>query len=244
MSSQEWTEHKTAEGKLYYYHKATNKTSWEKPEVLKTEQERALGAAETAWKEFTASSGKKYYYNAETKVTTWEMPAEMQAAANAAARLAGAAPAAASAPAAAAASGGAEATAPATAAAEAAAEAATDAQSKRQFSQLLDSANVNADMSWEEAMKLIINNPTYRVLKTLAERKAAFVEWREARLEAREEAERLRLRQVKVDFLTMLKACTELTSRTRYRTVVSLFESDPRWKALHDELEREELFEE
>ena len=33
----------------------------------------------------------------------------------------------------------------------------------------------------QEAMKLIINNPAYRVLKTLSERKAAFLEWPQAR---------------------------------------------------------------
>ena len=52
----------------------------------------------------------------------------------------------------------------------------------------LDSAGVSDSMSWEEAMKLIINNPMYRVLKTLSERKAAFLEWRDVRREERLEA--------------------------------------------------------
>ena len=52
------------------------------------------------------------------------------------------------------------------------------------------------------------------------------------------------MRQKKIDFVTMLKACGELTSRTRFSHVVTLFDSDPRWAALEDELEREELYEE
>ena len=100
------------------------------------------------------------------------------------------------------------------------------------FFALLDGAGVSHSMTWEEAMKLIINNPAYRVLKTLSERKAAFLEWREQRREESEEAERKALRQQKVDFLTMLKGCAELTSRTRFPKVVELFSDDERWRAL------------
>eukprot|EP00966_Prymnesium_polylepis_P096551 2237006-Prymnesium_polylepis.1 len=65
-------------------------------------------------------------------------------------------------------------------------------------------------------MKLIINKANYRVLSTLAERKATYLKWADDRREVAEEKERAKLRQLKVDFVSMLKACKELTSRTRY----------------------------
>ena len=110
---------------------------------------------------------------------------------------------------------------------------------------MLESAGVSGEASWEEAMKRIINKPEYRVLQTLAERKAAFFAWRELKREEREEEARRILRQRKVAFLEMLKGCADLSSRKRYHKVVQLFERDPRWSALDgDENEREELYEE
>ena len=261
-----WAEHRTAEGKIYYHNTETNVTAWEKPDELKTGQERALGAAQTSWKELTAASGRKYYYNEDTKTTTWEIPEEMKAAAAAAdalmsgkasssvsatpAAVASASPRAAdAATAGAAASTAAVSAAPdavskeAEAAAAAAAEAA--AAAKKVFFAMLDGAGVGEEASWEEAMKRIISKPEYKVLQTLAERKAAFLEWKHKKREDKEEEERRTLRQRKVAFLAMLQGEATLTSRTRYHKVVSLFESDARWMALEDdELEREELFEE
>ena len=43
----------------------TGKSTYDKPEELKTEDEKE--APKCAWKEFTAPGGKKYYYNAATK---------------------------------------------------------------------------------------------------------------------------------------------------------------------------------
>ena len=235
-----WVTHKTADGREYYHNTATNQTAWEKPIELKSDQEKALAAAATDWQEFTTSAGKKYFYNTVTKQTTWTVPDELQTAADKAACAA---------------NGGVAMLAAErekverekAAAEKAAAEkAAADASSeeKRQFIEMLEGAGVSETMSWEEAMRLIINNPAYRVIKTLGERKSAFETWRDARKEAKEEAMRKDQRQKKIDFVTMLKACVELTSRTRYQRVLSLFAADPRWLALDDELEREELFEE
>uniref|UniRef100_A0A7S3AQX9 FF domain-containing protein n=1 Tax=Haptolina ericina TaxID=156174 RepID=A0A7S3AQX9_9EUKA len=93
-------------------------------------------------------------------------------------------------------------------------------------------------------MKKIINNPSYRILASIGERKSTFHKWKEGLLEERAEAERKRQRQVKIEFVNLLKECAELTSRTRYSKVVELFAKDSRWQALDDDLEREELFEE
>ncbi|KAL3926167.1 MAG: hypothetical protein SGPRY_003424 [Prymnesium sp.] len=243
-----WTEHKAPDGRTYYYHKASGKSAWEKPDELKTEAEKALNRAAGEWKEYTSAGGKKYYYNSTTKLTQWTMPDELKA-------VLAKEQAAASAPAAAPAATPAAAPAAAVPAAAGAAPSGEPTVPAYQvFTELLEEAGCKHSMSWEEAMKLIINRPNYRVLATLAERKSAFLKWAEELREQEEERERKKLRQLKINFVSMLKECKELTSRTRYSKpllfmwlfgkVIELFQSDPRWSSLEDELEREELFEE
>ncbi|KAL6895617.1 hypothetical protein HDV57DRAFT_479976 [Trichoderma longibrachiatum] len=67
-----WQEHKTPEGRAYYYNSVTKVTQWTKPEELMTPAERAL--LSQPWKEYTAEGGRKYWYNTETQQSSWEMP--------------------------------------------------------------------------------------------------------------------------------------------------------------------------
>ena len=74
-------------GKTYYYHAATNQTSWERPMEKPIEpaappvsvpmeppSPKALPAGWVA--EVDATTGKTYYYHAERQETTWEFPKE------------------------------------------------------------------------------------------------------------------------------------------------------------------------
>lgn len=86
-----WQEHRTPDGRAYYYNAATKVTQWTKPEemmspaevslfsrwprnflTLLTSVQRAL--ANQPWKEYTAEGGRKYWYNTDTKTSSWEMP--------------------------------------------------------------------------------------------------------------------------------------------------------------------------
>ncbi|ROW11092.1 hypothetical protein VMCG_00971 [Cytospora schulzeri] len=67
-----WQEHRTADGRTYYYNTATKVTQWTKPEDIMSPAERAL--ANQPWKEYTAEGGRKYWYNTDTKTSSWEMP--------------------------------------------------------------------------------------------------------------------------------------------------------------------------
>ena len=71
---QTWTEHTTAEGRKYWYNNFSKTSTWEKPEELLTEVEKALKECE--WQEFTSPEGKKYYSHKSTKESKWEMPEE------------------------------------------------------------------------------------------------------------------------------------------------------------------------
>lgn len=74
--AEDWVEYKTPEGKVYYFHRVTQQTQWEKPEALL--QKEAGGAiARTPWKEYTTAEGRKYYHNTLTKQTVWEKPKEL-----------------------------------------------------------------------------------------------------------------------------------------------------------------------
>ncbi|KAF8327188.1 uncharacterized protein EI90DRAFT_3068216 [Cantharellus anzutake] len=70
----QWTEHRNAEGRTYWYHSATKQSSWERPDELKSPFERAL--SKTTWKEYF-SQGRKYWYNTESKESKWDMPNEL-----------------------------------------------------------------------------------------------------------------------------------------------------------------------
>lgn len=84
-----WQEHRTPDGRAYYYNTLTKVTQWTKPEEMMapaevrsiqlrpvvsplTRSQRALTGQ--PWKEYTAEGGRKYWYNTESKQSSWEMP--------------------------------------------------------------------------------------------------------------------------------------------------------------------------
>jgi len=67
----EWTEHKTADGKRFFYNHKTKESTWEKPDTLKTADE-----LQCDWSEYFNKEGRAYYYNSKTKKSQWEKPKE------------------------------------------------------------------------------------------------------------------------------------------------------------------------
>ncbi|XP_062019467.1 pre-mRNA-processing protein 40A-like [Rosa rugosa] len=72
----EWIDHKSADGRRFYYNRRTRLSTWEKPFELMTPLERA--DASTNWKEFTSPDGKKYFHNKVTKESRWTIPEELK----------------------------------------------------------------------------------------------------------------------------------------------------------------------
>jgi len=72
-----WTEHKTKDGRKFWHNSSTNKSTWEKPDELKTDHERLL-AKQTSWKEYVAADGRTYWYNKDTRESVWHMPDEVK----------------------------------------------------------------------------------------------------------------------------------------------------------------------
>ncbi|XP_073401731.1 pre-mRNA-processing factor 40 homolog A isoform X1 [Dendrobates tinctorius] len=71
-----WTEHKSPDGRIYYYNIETKQSTWEKPDEMKTAVEQML--SKCPWKEFKSDSGKPYYYNSQTKESRWAKPKDLE----------------------------------------------------------------------------------------------------------------------------------------------------------------------
>uniref|UniRef100_A0A8C1Q4L8 Pre-mRNA-processing factor 40 homolog A n=1 Tax=Cyprinus carpio TaxID=7962 RepID=A0A8C1Q4L8_CYPCA len=72
VSKSVWTEHKSLDGKTYYYNTETKQSTWEKPDELKSPAEQML--SKCPWKEYKSDTGKPYYYNSQTKESRWTKP--------------------------------------------------------------------------------------------------------------------------------------------------------------------------
>ncbi|KAM3667771.1 pre-mRNA-processing factor 40 homolog A [Ammospiza maritima maritima] len=320
-----WTEHKSPDGRTYYYNTETKQSTWEKPDDLKTPAEQLL--SKCPWKEYKSDSGKPYYYNSQTKESRWAKPKELEdleamikaeenstkpedaAAATSAPATAGDAPSGASgapatesatataAPAGAAPEGE---SAPAattgdtdtagTAAAEeqgqgsaapgtqdgsgdtaaaatdeaAKQEASGDAAAKKEdedaqpvkktytwntkeeakqaFKELLKEKRVPSNASWEQAMKMIINDPRYSALAKLSEKKQAFNAYKvQTEKEEKEEA-RSKYKEAKESFQRFLENHEKMTSTTRYKKAEQMFGEMEVWNAI-SERDRLEIYE-
>ncbi|XP_067155549.1 pre-mRNA-processing factor 40 homolog A isoform X2 [Apteryx mantelli] len=327
-----WTEHKSPDGRTYYYNTETKQSTWEKPDDLKTPAEQLL--SKCPWKEYKSDSGKPYYYNSQTKESRWAKPKELEdleamikaeensskpeestpttAASAAAAEVTNttttattaaetaaavttttATPAAAAATEAetSAAASGAENESTATAASEdqgqqataaaagqeqsgeAAANAAEDSskqeasgdaapkkeeedaqpvkktytwntkeEAKQAFKELLKEKRVPSNASWEQAMKMIINDPRYSALAKLSEKKQAFNAYKvQTEKEEKEEA-RSKYKEAKESFQRFLENHEKMTSTTRYKKAEQMFGEMEVWNAI-SERDRLEIYE-
>ncbi|XP_044475954.1 pre-mRNA-processing protein 40A-like [Mangifera indica] len=115
-------------------------------------------------------------------------------------------------------------------------------EAKSAFKALLESANVQSDWTWEQAMREIINDKRYGALKTLGERKQAFNEYLGQRKKLEAEERRMRQKKAREEFTKMLAESKELTSSTKWSKAVTMFENDERFKAVERVRDREDLF--
>ncbi|KFQ08179.1 Pre-mRNA-processing factor 40 A, partial [Haliaeetus albicilla] len=307
-----WTEHKSPDGRTYYYNTETKQSTWEKPDDLKTPAEQLL--SKCPWKEYKSDSGKPYYYNSQTKESRWAKPKELEdleaVSTTTATSAATAAPEAETAAAssvvenestgtAAAEEQGQATSAPAVQeqSAETAANAADDSskqeasadgsnlekkclcvkllifflffflysaaskkedddaqpvkktytwntkeEAKQAFKELLKEKRVPSNASWEQAMKMIINDPRYSALAKLSEKKQAFNAYKvQTEKEEKEEA-RSKYKEAKESFQRFLENHEKMTSTTRYKKAEQMFGEMEVWNAI-SERDRLEIYE-
>lgn len=292
-----WTEHKSLDGKTYYYNTETKQSTWEKPDDLKSPAEQML--SKCPWKEYKSDTGKPYYYNSQTKESRWTKPKELEdleamikAEENGTADVVapGIAPAVTSQSE----SSVAMATVPETETTmttstteeqpshvpEQAAEVSSDVtvnsteetpsietqpsndvskeerpelvkkvykwntkeEAKQAFKELLKEKGVSSNASWEQAMKLIINDPRYSALPKLSEKKQAFNAYKvQTEKEEKEEA-RIKYKESKETFQRFLENHEKMTSTTRYKKAEQMFSDLEVWSCV-PERDRLEIYE-
>ncbi|XVE93531.1 hypothetical protein REPUB_Repub01dG0202700 [Reevesia pubescens] len=120
---------------------------------------------------------------------------------------------------------------------------ASKQEAKDAFKTLLESANVGSDWTWDQAMRVIINDKRYGALRTLGERKQAFNEFLGQKKKQEAEERRNKQKKAREEYKKMLEECSELTSSTRWSKAVTIFEDDERYKAVEREKDRRDLFE-
>ncbi|KAJ3357231.1 hypothetical protein HDU83_008044 [Entophlyctis luteolus] len=257
----DWIAHTKPDGKVYYYNKVTQQSTWDKPDDLKTPLEKALSAC--PWKEYKTEDGRKYYSNSVTKETVWKVPSDYQAIIDAfdvpvapvtapdiihhpLPMIPSVAVAAVTHP----------------QAAVVSVNFDTKEEAEAAFKDMLEEANVGLDWSWDQTMRHVINKPMYRSLKSLAERKQAFQDYvteKKKRIKVVpgyvetdvltsfdlfQEAEEEKLNYERETFINLLGSLGEdLNVLLKYKKMKDVFGEDPGFQSI-EESRRIELFDE
>ncbi|CAI4228888.1 unnamed protein product [Auanema sp. JU1783] len=238
-----WQESIATDGRVYYYNKQTKESTWTKPDELKTAQERATSSS--VWKEYRTPDGKPYYYNSTTKETTWIKPedfddgserkdeakeeTEMEKAMKAtlAAMLASS-------------SGKPQ--------EEDTTESDEQSLKRRQcevFRDLLRDkyrdGRITATGSWEQTVKHIQNDPRFRILSKVSEKKQLFNAWKVQKQKEERDEKRLAIKKAKEDLEKSLQENSKMKPSLKYGKAREIFSKDPVWQAVPDE-DRQEIF--
>ncbi|KAG8452347.1 hypothetical protein GDO86_004232 [Hymenochirus boettgeri] len=118
----------------------------------------------------------------------------------------------------------------------------TKEEAKQYFKELLKDKGVTSNASWEQAMKMIINDPRYSALPKLSEKKQAFNAYKAQREKEEKEETRLRAKEAKEKLQRFLEQHEKMTSTTRYRKAEQMFGDQEVWSVV-PERERKEIYE-
>lgn len=228
-----WTEHKSPDGRTYYYNTDTKQSSWTKPDALKSPSERLLSTC--PWKEHKhADTGKVYYYNSESKESTWTIPDDLSKVKAEIAKLE----------------------------AEENAESSSDEEpvkekeesdqeevvyetkedAKTAFKNLLRDKGVASTSTWEQAMKLISSDKRYNALAKLNEKKQCFNAYKTMRGKEEKEEERQLAKEAKEALYDYLITHPNMNSNLVYRKAAEFFETHKEWSKVPDR-DRKDVYE-
>ncbi|XP_012278359.1 pre-mRNA-processing factor 40 homolog A [Orussus abietinus] len=110
------------------------------------------------------------------------------------------------------------------------------------FKELLKERDVPSNATWEQAVKMIQNDPRYPQMKKLNERKQAFNAYKTQKLKEEREQERLRLKKAKEDLEQFLLDSDRMTSTTKYYKCEEIFGNLDIWRAVGDS-DRRDIYE-
>ncbi|XP_020294211.1 pre-mRNA-processing factor 40 homolog A isoform X1 [Pseudomyrmex gracilis] len=110
------------------------------------------------------------------------------------------------------------------------------------FKELLREKEVPSNATWEQAVKLIQNDPRYPQLKKFSDRKSIFNSYKMQKLKEEREQERLRLKKAKEDLEQFLLESDRMTSTTKYYKCEEMFGNLEVWRAVGDS-DRRDIYE-
>ncbi len=95
-------------------------------------------------------------------------------------------------------------------------------QATEAFKELLKEKQVPSNSTWEQALKLISNDPRYSSLKHLSEKKQVFNAYKVQKQKEDKEEERKRLKKSKEDLEKFLMTCEHMNSTVKYRYIFKI----------------------
>lgn len=119
---------------------------------------------------------------------------------------------------------------------------ATHEEAKSAFKELLREKQVASNSSWDQAMKLIINDSRYGALKKMNEKKQVFNMYKTQKAKEEKEEQRKLAKQHRDELHQLMEDHEEVHSEIRWRRVCFIFEDHPMWKRVNAE-ERKDVFE-
>ena len=123
-------------------------------------------------------------------------------------------------------------------------EYTTYEQAEEAFFKMLRKHNVSPDITWEEALRLVIRERDYRALKDPKERKLAFDKYCvEVRVQEKSK-EKERREKLREEYRRMLTTHDDIKHYSRWKTSRPIIEREVVFRSAGDENERRQMFEE
>ncbi|KAF1745036.1 hypothetical protein MXB_4167, partial [Myxobolus squamalis] len=214
-----WSEHTSDDGRKYYYNLETKNSVWEKPEELKTEEEKIRDTI--SWKEHKTGDGKIYYYNHVSKETTWDCPPEMAEVLKKIAYLQGVDLDEKS--------------------RQIDDKYSTLEEAKNAFKALLRDCNVPSNATWDVVTKMTNTDLRFTALKQVNEKKKVFNTYKQVKANEEKLQERLRSKDNREKLKNFLEENPLMNSYTRYSKAARLFRTFEVWTAVTDRERRDVL---
>lgn len=110
------------------------------------------------------------------------------------------------------------------------------------FKELLKEFNVPSNSSWEQCLKLIINDPRYETFKKLNEKKQVFNAYKTQKQKDEKEENRLKAKKAKESLEEFLLKSDKISSTTKYYRCDEIFTNLEVWQSVPDS-DRREIYE-
>lgn len=225
LKSIEWKEVKTDNGSVFYYNQKLNSSIWEKPNELKSEEEKISG-----WNKQIGIDGKEYFYHPVKKLSVWNEPEEYT---NAKFAI--------------------ESYTINREEKEKIKEnlikdninkdkILTKEEANIQFMELLKQMNITSTWTWEDTERILSNEENWRIVKTYQERKFLFNEYIKKKRIVEKEEEILKKEKARINFRHLLEEDNTITSNSDFINFYNKYYNDQRWRMIEDK-EREDEFE-